>query len=102
MTTQELIKGFGNDVIISLWNRYCEENDLGERVYLNLPSEINKSFSTPYDVALAMSHGDWYPTDRHFFFDRFGNLISFDRWDDEQSPIDIDLLAGFVENEVLD
>lgn len=102
MTTQELIEGFGDYAIVSLWNHYVDENGLDERVYLNLPDEINKAFSTPYDVALAMSHGDWYPTDRHFFFNRFGNLISFNHWDDEQSPIDIDLIAGFVENEALD
>ena len=66
MTTQELIKDFGDYAIVSLWNRYVDENNLGERVYLNLPDEINKAFSTPYDVALAMSHGDWYPTDISF------------------------------------
>lgn len=102
MTTQELIKGFGDYAIVSLWNHYVDENDLGERVYLNLPDEINKAFSTPYDVALAIGHGDWNPTDRHFFLNQFGDLISFNHWDDEQSPIDIDLIAGFVENEALD
>ena len=57
MTTQELIKGFGNYAIISIWDRYCEENDIDERIYLNLPDEINKAFSAPYDVVLAIILG---------------------------------------------
>lgn len=101
MTTQELIKGFGDYAIVSLWNRYCEENDLEGEIRLNLRRAINECFSTPYDVAMTIGYGDWNPTDMYFFFNQFGALISFNHWDDEQSPIDIDLLAGFVENEAL-
>ncbi len=102
MTTQELIKGFGDYVIISLWNRYVDENGIEGEIRLNLPSTINECFSTPYDVAMAIGYGNWNPTDMYFFFNQHGNLISFNYWDDEQSPVDIDLLAGFVENGALD
>ena len=42
MTTQELIKGFGSYVIISLWNRYVDENDIEGEIRLNLPNVINE------------------------------------------------------------
>lgn len=76
-------------LIISLWNKYAEYEGR-ERIYLNNVGFFKKSFKNPYDAAWAVSTGDWRWTDDFVCFNRDGHLSSFNHWDDENSPIDID------------
>ena len=79
-------------VLISLWNA-LEDEDRGNKIYVNDADFFNNTFENPYDAAWAVSlSGQWNWTDDYVYFDEDGYLTSFNHWDDVNSPINLDKL----------
>ena len=78
-------------LIAYAWNKFIEEKGDGNKIFLNNKEFFENSFENPYDAAWAVSlSGKWSWKDDFVCFDKQGYLTSFSRWDDDNSPIDID------------
>ena len=81
-------------LIVSAWNAYVGGEEGKENfISLNNKEYFENSFENKYDAAWAVSMSNkWDWRDEFVFIDEEGYLVSFSRWDDENSPINIDKL----------
>ena len=78
-------------IIVSMWNKYIEEEGRDNKVSFNGKEFFEKNFDNAYDAAMAVSLSKrWSWTDDYVYFDADGYLVSFSRCDDETCPIDLD------------
>ena len=78
-------------VIISIYNSCIEETE--DKICYNDKEFFEENFENNYDAAWAVSlSGKWCWSDDFVFFDEDGYITSFNHWDDDNSPIDIDKL----------
>lgn len=89
--------------VINLWNDCIEDkNILDDKIYNNGEDFFEEMFSSPYDAVRAVAYGEYTLNDNYIAFDGYGNIVTFDYWDDEGSPVDIDILADWLlDNEVV-
>ena len=78
-------------VLVSTWNAYLEAEGEDNKISFNDKEFFENSFGNAYDAAHAVAIGNWRWTDTFVFFDEDGYLVSFNHWDDENSPIDINI-----------
>lgn len=77
-------------LIVAAWNEYVRDKG-GEKIYYNDKEFFENFFENSFDAAWAVSlSGKWDRNDRFIYFNSRGYLTSFTRWNDENSPIDID------------
>ena len=79
-------------LIVEAWNKFIEEGGEGNRISLNNREFFENSFKSPYDAAWAVSCEKWNWEDEYVCFSNDRHLVSFNRWDDEGSPINPDKL----------
>lgn len=82
------------DDLVVLWNDFC---DGGDYIYLGVEAMADL-YSEPLEFARAVYFGDvqnW--ADDYACFNGYGNIVSFNYWDDKNSPIDLDTLAAWLE-----
>ena len=101
MTKKEIvktIKKMENAKVINLWNNYvgekCYPHEDGT-IYTNNCAVFN-SFFTPYDAVMSVLYGHYKEEDNYVIIDEHDNVQSFTNWDDEKSPVDIDILANWL------
>lgn len=102
MTKEEMlkaVKGLPYTEIIYLWNEYAEKNGMADKkVYKNTLDFLDEMFACPSDAVLAVTCGKYEEGDVYATFDSLGNLVTFMFWDDEDSPIDADIIAEWLLN----
>ena len=79
-------------ILISIYNSLIDMEDeegYGKICY-NDEDFFNNTFENAYDAAWAVAIGDWRCTDDFVYFNNKGHLTSFNHWDDERSPINLD------------
>ena len=76
----ETIKKMDSAKVINLWNNY-----VGEKCY---PHEDGTIYTNLY--------GHYNENDNYVIIDESENVQSFTNWDDEKSPVDIDILANYM------
>ena len=92
----ETIKKMDNAKIINLWNECVEEKSYPyNTIYTNNCAFFN-TFFMPFDAVCAVMHGHYDEDDTHVIIDEHDNVQSFTNWDDEKSPVDIDILANWL------
>ena len=96
----ETIKKMDNAKVINLWNECVEEKSYPySTIYTNNCAFFN-TFFMPFDAVCAVMHGHYNENDNYVIIDEHDNVQSFNNWDDEKSPVDIDILANWLlENE---
>lgn len=96
----EAINGMDNVEVINLWNECIgHTNRPDDEVYENGSDFFNAYFNSPSDAVLAVCYGNYKECEKYIAFDGYGNVVTFDYWDDENSPIDIYVLVDWlVEN----
>ena len=102
MTKKEIvenIKKMDNAKVINLWNECVAEKSYPYNtiytIYTNNCAFFN-TFFTPYDAVCAVMHGHYDEDDNYVIIDEHDNVQSFTNWDDEKSPVDIDILANYM------
>lgn len=104
MTSDKIMDFINNKMdnakVIDLWNECIEVKDMpDDRVYGNDEDFFDTYFNSPYEAVSSAALGDWKDCDTYVAFDGYANVVSFDYWDDENSPIDIYILVDWlVEN----
>ena len=88
-----------DNILIPMWNGYIDEIGYGEKIFHN-GAEFFRKFETPYDAAWAVSIGDWRRTDEYVCFNGEGLLISFQHWNDENSPLDMSRLSNWLQTKI--
>ena len=94
----ETIKKMDNAKVINLWNNYVEEKCYpheDDTIYTNNCAFFN-TFFMPFDAVCAVMHGHYNENDNYVIIDESDNVQSFTNWDDEKSPVDIDILANYM------
>lgn len=81
--------------LIHIYNNYCIATDnYDDKIYLmNEFDERMESF-TPWEVARLCFDGDFRPCDNYFYFNGYGNIMSFDFID--QANINIERIAEYI------
>lgn len=83
--------------VITLWNECAESKCCyDDRVYDNDETFFNEMFRTTYDAVRAATNGDYNVHDDYVVFDGYANLQSFDWLDDNNSPVDEDILVDWL------
>ena len=65
------------DERLSIYNRYCEEYDIEDKIEDNEDYNLEEYFDTKLDAIRAALYGDYRVTDEYFKIDGRGNLESF-------------------------
>lgn len=82
--------------IVSVWNEYCSTNDYMDD-YVYSMEEFNELMGDcdAWEVARACFYGDFRPCDDYFCFNGYGNIESFDTWEEETSLISLEDIAKY-------
>lgn len=100
MTEEKITEKLGamdTERVIELWNECIEAKDMSDdRVYENGEDFFDTYFNSPYEAVLSAKLGDWRDCDVYVAFDGYANVVSFDYWDDENSPIDVYILTNWL------
>lgn len=97
---EALIEAQEENVLISLWNRFLEDEARYDDSIYNMEDfeEITSGWK-PLEAISRAFYGDFNPNDNYFAFNGYGNLVSFDYVDDENCPIcAYDMVYWFDEN----
>jgi hypothetical protein len=81
--------------VIDIWNEYIQDAGHGE-ISSNDEAFFVDMFISPYDAVLAAAYGDWNVNDDYVCLDDHENLQSFSHWQDDNSPVDADILADWL------
>ena len=94
-----ILKAMDADVLVDVWNEYCQEQNMDDYIYNNDEYTLKDMFigsENPVNEALrAAFYGDYRYGDDYVMFDAYGNLKSFDEYDAENN-IDFDTLADYI------
>ena len=92
-----LLKEFEVDILINLWNEYCNESNPDDYIYENEEYTLNEMFSSVDDALRAAFYGDYRYGDDYVMYNAYGNLVSFSDYMSEiLEHIDISSLADYV------
>lgn len=88
------------DDLVNVWNVYCYGVDnYDEEIYPNDDATLDEMFPSAYEFARSAKYGDYDFRHEYFTFNGYGNIVSFNYLDDDNCPIDLDVLAEwFIEN----
>lgn len=82
------------ETLVLLWNEFCSGDDY---IYQGVEAMAD-AYSNPLDFARAVYYGDvrgW--NDAYATLNGYGNIVTFNYYDDENSPIDLNTLAEWLE-----
>ena len=75
-------------MLISIYNAQAEE-----KIFFNDRDFFDDEFADPFDAAHAVAlSGRWDCADDFVYIDEERRIVSFNHWDDENSPVDLDKL----------
>lgn len=94
--TEHIRNFWSNEDIIRAWNNYCSEECMDDYIYDNDEYFFEEMFEKADDAVRAVCYGEYHYQDEYVVFNAYGNLDSFDYWKDENSPIDLDILAEYL------
>jgi len=74
--------------LVPLWNEYCEAVNYMDDMVENMDAfdELMTGME-PHEIAQKVCYGDFNYAHNWFSFNGYGNLVSFGRAEDENSPI---------------
>lgn len=94
------ILNLDTDDMRGLWNEYCESNNYyDDFIEYNDPDELFYGYK-PSEILDRIDMKDYSQSDKYCAVDGWGEYVSFDYINDNNSPFDLDSLAQWVyENE---
>lgn len=96
---REYLSGLLTSELVVIHNEYCDRAEYpDDTVYSMNDFDEIMSGSEPWEVARSCFYGDFRPCDDYFRFNGYGNLVSFDWWEDDNSGIDVDAIAHYADD----
>jgi hypothetical protein len=90
------IENLDDDDMRALWNDYCDNNSYyDDWIEYNEPDDLFYGYS-PSEILNKIDFGNYNQSDRYCVLDGYGQFISFDYIDDDDSPFDLDSLAQWI------
>lgn len=100
MTREKIMESIGvmsSDEVVTLWNEYIKAKGYSDdKVFYNDREFFDEMFGNAYDAVLSVIYGNWRESDEFVAFDGYGNVRSFNGWEDYDSPINADILADWL------
>lgn len=90
------LKGLDTFQIVSLHNQFVEECENGFPIIHNMVDYDQEAYGN-WEISVHFSQNN-----RFFYIGSLGIIVSFDEYNDNYSPISLDLLANFVISEGID
>lgn len=87
---------WSNEDIIQAWNEHCSEENMDDYVYENGEYFFEEQFAKADDAVRAVCYGSYSYPDEYVVFNAYGNLDSFDYWDEEHSPICLSSIVDYL------
>ena len=96
----EIVDSWDEDEKVYAWNERCEAyRYYDDRIDCNTPNEMFCS-STPEEILSYVNlDGKYNPNDVYCCMNGYGEYVSFDYTDDNNSPFDIEALAEYMFDE---
>lgn len=91
-----IIKNWDNEKIIRAWNNYCADECMEDYIHGNDEYFFEEMFEKADEAVSAVCFGNYRYQDDYVVFNAYGNLDTFDYWDEEKSPIDLNILAEYM------
>jgi hypothetical protein len=97
---KETIDDLSTEAQVALWNEYCEANNyMDDYIEHNNPNELFIGL-TPEEILDRVHLGGKYSNlDVYATMDGYGEYVSFDYADDDNSPFDLDSVAQWCYDE---
>lgn len=96
-SVKAIIASFDFDEIVKFWNIYSEKYTQGDDdIYPNEDEEIDAQFPNTSVFAHASKYGHYDYEDKYFCKNPYGNLDSFNDFDDRYCPIRLSILADYL------
>lgn len=92
----EIISEWSNDQIIFAWNNYCSDECMDDYIHNNDEYFFEEMFEKADEAVRAVCFGDYRYQDEYVVFSSYGNLDTFDEFDEANSPILLDILAEWM------
>lgn len=93
-TLVEALENTTTEILIDLWNEYCDRNHYEERIWVNDEEFIQMAFQGDVVKALKATAEEYNYEDPYAWFDDFGSLRSCE--DPVESPIYLSDLAEWL------
>ena len=90
-----VLKEMETETLISIWNEYCQEENMDDYIHNNSEDFFNEMFEKPDDAVRAVCFGNYEYTDAYVIFNAYGNLVSFEIYDAKQH-IGFSTLADYI------
>ena len=93
-----VIENMVSDDVVNMWNEYCESHNYMDD-YVFPMDYFDEEFrdTAPSTLASMIVYGGYFHVnDNYFYYDGYGNIRSFDYYDEYESPIDVDALCGWL------
>ena len=95
---KEAIENMNTSDIVALHNEYCNEyGDMDYYVYSMDEFDEVMADMKPWDIARSAFFGGFRPVADYFSFNGYGNLVSFDYWNDEDARIYPSEIARYID-----
>lgn len=92
-----ILEGMDFCELIEVWNSFCDETRNEAQVFSMKEFDELMERSKPWEIVRSAFFGDFNPTHDYFTFNGYGNLTSFDYFEDKNCPIYIDDIAEYVD-----
>jgi hypothetical protein len=93
---RQAIVDLDNGDMRALWNEYCEANNYyDDYIEYNDIDELLYDFK-PSEVLDRVDKNNYSQSDRYCAIDSWGEYVSFDYVDDDNSPFDLDSLTQWI------
>jgi len=93
---KELLNTLDSSTLITTWNEYCADECMEDYIHSNDEYFFEEMFEKADEAVWAVCFGNYDYEDDYVVFNGYGNLDTFNFSDDENCPIDIDVLADWI------
>lgn len=94
--TEHIRNFWSSEDIIRAWNNYCSDECMEDYIHDNDEYFFEEMFNKADEAVRAVCYGNYNYQHSYVVFNAYGNLNSFYYWEDENSPIDLNILAEYL------
>lgn len=99
----EIINNMTSDQLVELNNKYCEELNYSDEIYINDEDFFNTFFeNNPMEAVRATFYGDYDFRHDYVIFNGYGNLETFNYMDTDRLVETVEIMAEEISERIED